>query len=81
MRQSRFAAPRNYQPVEQQQQQAPANRPTPVPKEDRYQPSTIMHSAMPLMAATGDAFQRQFYNTNGSLPQYRTLPVNPRGTA
>ena len=39
-----------------------------------------MLGSMPLMAATGDAFARQFYG-GGNLPQHRILPVNAKGGA
>jgi hypothetical protein len=53
---------------------------TPVPGEDREQRSALMLASMPLMAATGDAFQRQFYG-GGNLPQHRILPVTAKGGA
>jgi len=36
--------------------------------------SPFMLTSMPLMASTGDAFQRQFYGA-GNLPQQRILPA------
>jgi hypothetical protein len=54
--------------------------PTPPPA-DRTAPfidptarSSYMIASMPLMASTGDAFQRQFYS-DGSVPQQRILPA------
>jgi hypothetical protein len=40
--------------------------------------SSFMHAPMPLMAATGDAFVRQFYAA-GNVPQFRTLPAGKGG--
>lgn len=42
--------------------------------------SPFMRASMPLMASTGDAFQRQFYTQNG-LPQQRILPAKSKGGA
>jgi hypothetical protein len=78
IRQSRNVNTRNYKPIPPPMQAAPTM--TPVPIEDREARSPLMHSSMPLMAATGDAFQRQFYGS-GNLPQHRILPVNATGGA
>lgn len=48
------------------------------PEPDPTARSPFMRASMPLMASTGDAFQRQFYAQNG-LPQQRILPAK-RGT-
>lgn len=46
----------------------------PQPPEPTSERSPYMRSSMPLMAATGDAFTRQFYSRTG-LPSQRILPV------
>lgn len=53
---------------------------TPPPLEDREARRPNMEAAMPLMASTGDAFQRQFYGA-GSNPSYRILPLRKGATA
>jgi len=42
--------------------------------------SPMMLASMPLMASTGDAFARQFYNVTGT-PQQRILPAKRGGGA
>ena len=63
----------NWRPAEPAPQPA-AKDPTPPPAQDPQERSPFMLTSMPLMAATGDAFARQFY-TNGSRPQQRILPA------
>jgi hypothetical protein len=52
---------------------APAKAQTPAPL-DLLGRSPFMVASMPLMASTGDAFNRQFYSGQ-NLPQQRILPV------
>ena len=54
--------------------------PAPPPPPDPLGRSAFMLSSMPLMASTGDAFQRQFYGS-GSNPQQRILPAKRGGGA
>lgn len=54
--------------------------PAPPPPPDPLTRSAFMLSSMPLMASTGDAFQRQFYGA-GSTPQQRILPAKRGGGA
>ena len=49
------------------------------PRPNPPEPNTSMRNpnmlaAMPLMASTGDAFQRQFYG-GANVPSYRILPA------
>jgi len=53
------------------------NTPTPP---DPFGKSPMMLASMPLMASTGDAFARQFYNQTGT-PQQRILPAKKGGGA
>jgi hypothetical protein len=50
------------------------------PQDDPLARSPFMHASMPLMASTGDAFQRQFYSPS-NLPQQRILPAKRGGGA
>ena len=52
---------------------------TPPPTEDREARRPNMEAAMPLMASTADAFQRQFYGA-GTNPSYRILPTRKGAT-
>lgn len=51
----------------------PAQAQTPVPQPPPER-SAFMVASMPLMASTGDAFQRQFYSTQ-NIPAQRILPA------
>jgi hypothetical protein len=59
---------------------APTPAPTPTPTSSPTQDADPngrapnMLSSMPLMASTGDAFQRQFYGGT-NVPTYRILPA------
>lgn len=52
----------------------PAPTPSPTQDADPNGRAPNMLSSMPLMASTGDAFQRQFYGGT-NVPTYRILPA------
>jgi hypothetical protein len=57
----------------------PAKAQTPAPNDSPGR-SAFMVASMPLMASTGDAFQRQFYSGQ-NLPSQRILPTGKGATA
>jgi hypothetical protein len=63
----------NWKPVEDAPQTGTDKPPLPPPK-DGTERSPFMLTSMPLMASTGDAFQKQFYGA-GNAPQQRILPA------
>jgi hypothetical protein len=70
LRQAARVNMQGYQPMQPQRTftpQVPPSDTTP----DRH---PNMLASMPLMASTGDAFQRQFYG-GSKVPTYRVLPV------
>ena len=68
-----------WKPVETPSMQE-AQRPLPPPPSDSPNRSTFMLTSMPLMASTGDAFQRQFYS-RANTPSQRILPAKRGGGA
>lgn len=60
---------------------APATGQPSIPHRPAVPPrSAMMLASMPLMASTGDAFQRQFYG-GADVPSYRILPAKKGGGA
>jgi len=76
LRQAANVNMQGYQPAPAQPYSAPSRPPEPSTS-DR---NPNMLASMPLMATTGDAFQRQFYGGT-RVPSYRILPAKKGGGA
>jgi hypothetical protein len=68
-----------WRPAETPLQQEDNNQVN-APEPDPTERSPYMLTSMPLMASTGDAFQRQFYS-RASTPSQRILPAKRGGGA
>jgi len=69
----------NWTPVQTDPKKGGDIPAAPTPPDPQAQ-SPMMLASMPLMASTGDAFQRQFYNQTGT-PRQRILPAKRGGGA
>lgn len=71
---------RGWEPAPQQPQNATVSPPGSAPDQATSTRAPNMLASMPLMASTGDAFQRQFYGGT-NVPSYRILPAQRGGGA
>lgn len=72
LKQLRGVNMQGWQPAPAQPQAQPAK--TSAPQDTRTQRNPNMLAAMPLIASTNDALQRQFYGGK-NVPTYRILPA------